>query len=225
MFEEGWAGALMRWLRIVVRVVLLNVLVILHALAGLVLFGLFPALSAGARQVDALWRGELDETPIVSFHEDWRRAFRPLIPIGMPFWALSLLGICDLAITARSDSAVMRALAAPVLLLTMVVLVAGLVAVWVWNRYEKGPGATIRLSVVLLPLQPLHAVAALAALVVALTVERAWPVLVPLAGVSLPLVLLSPVVVRALDRFELRSRRATGGGPPSTRGLSPGTGR
>ncbi len=42
----GWAGRLMEWLQFGTRLVLVNMLFVAGALAGLVLFGLFPAAVA-----------------------------------------------------------------------------------------------------------------------------------------------------------------------------------
>ena len=57
----GWAGRLMDWLRFATRLVLVNVLFVVGALAGLLVLGVFPAAVAATIVADVLSGTSLTE--------------------------------------------------------------------------------------------------------------------------------------------------------------------
>jgi uncharacterized membrane protein YesL len=203
----GWAGAVMRWLRVAVRVVAVNLLALLGTLLGLVLLGALPALGAASTVLAATAAGDPPESVWRAFWSAYRAGFRRLNRLGAPLLvAVVLLAADALALPvlaeATGSTGPAAVAAAGLLLLGAAVLVLGAWFFPVVRRYDESFARTWRF-LVLAPLTSpgttLSVLVTLGALGLA-----GWhlSVLLPLAGVAGALLLTGVVVDRRLDRID-----------------------
>ena len=203
----GWAGAVMRWLRVAVRLVEVNLLVLLGTLAGAVLLGVLPALGAGGSVLAAVAAGDPPESVWRAFWTSYRADFRRLNRLGSPLLVATVLLAADalalpyLAASTGSTGAAAVA-AAGLLLLGAAVLVLGAWFVPVTRRYDEPFGRTWRFLVLAPPTSPGTALAVLVTLGAIGFVGWHLTVLLPLVGVAAALLLTGVVVDRRLDRIE-----------------------
>lgn len=198
----GWAGRVMVFLRVAAHVVAVNLLVVAGALAGLVLAGLFPALASGGRLLARAVAGDPSEHLWHDFWSAYRSGFRRHALLGVPFWVVGALLAVDLAVVQVADGPVAGAMLAGLTLVGAWSAVALAHLFPVTRRSADGLLATWRyvaLSPLLSPLTGLAVLVTLAALAV---VATQLTVLVPLAGLSLPLLLSGWLVDHRLDALD-----------------------
>lgn len=203
----GWAGAVMRWLRVAGRVVAVNILAALGTVVGGIVLGVLPALGAAGTVLAAMAAGEPPESPWRAFWSTYRAQFGRLNRLGAPLLvAVALLGANVLVLPALAATAGATG-AAAVASAGLVVLGAGVVVLGAWffpvaRRYDESFGRTWRF----LLLAPLGSLGTSVAVLVTLSALGfvAWhlTVLLPLAGVAGALVLTGVVVDRRLDRID-----------------------
>lgn len=203
----GWAGAVMRWLRVVVRVVAVNLLVLLGTLLGLVLLGALPALGAASTVLAAIAAGDPPESVWRAFWSAYRAGFRRLNRLGAPLLvAVVLLAADALALPvlaeATGSTGPAAVAAAGLLLLGAAVLVLGAWFFPVLRRYDEPFGRTWRFLVLAPLTSPGTTLAVLVTLGVLGLVGWHLSVLLPLAGVAGALLLTGVVVDRRLDRID-----------------------
>lgn len=193
----GWTGRVMQILQAVWTLVLVNLLFVAGVMAGLVVLGVMPASVAAA---SVLLRGSGDEGTARAFARAYRGAFRRANLAGIPFVLSAALLAADalvlphLAGPASAVLAVLTAVVGAVVLLTWTVAVALLV------RYRDTPAALLRYAVAVPLAAPLTAAAVLAVLVAFGVIASVLPVIVPLAGASLPLAVAVRIVDQRLAR-------------------------
>jgi uncharacterized membrane protein YesL len=203
----GWAGAVMRWLRVTVRVVAVNVLALLGTLLGGVVLGALPALGAAGGVLAATAAGEPPESVWRAFWSAYRAGFRRLNRLGAPLLvAVVLLGADALALpvlaAATGSTGPAAVSAAGLLLLGVAVLVLGAWFFPVVRRYDEPFGRTWRFLVLAPLTSPGTTVAVLVTLGALGLVGWHLSVLLPLAGVAGALLLTGVVVDRRLDRID-----------------------
>lgn len=213
----GWAGRVMQWLGFASRLVLVNVLFVAGTLAGLVLFGLFPAAVAATTILARLRLGGAGDNSagensagdhvVRDFIKVYRAQFRHTNRVGGIFWLAAvvlLLNVLTVLVPSGADlsspvPAVLLVLAAVAGLGT---LAAAAVAVSLCSRYRDSVNSVWRTAFALPLVSPLMGLSVLATLVAAVVIFAAMPVLVPLVGASLPLLLSGWVVDRRLAGLE-----------------------
>lgn len=197
--EIGWTGGVMRVLRRVTRLVEVNVLFLLGALAGGVVLGVWPALrAASAVQLD----GDPAESSWRPFWRAWRDGWGRANLLGAP---LTLAGVAlwlDTLVLAQLDGAGRAALQVALFLVgawTAVVL-----AYWprVVLRYDRSALDTWRFLLLSPALGPGTAVGALVVLTVSGLVSYVLPLFGLLAGVSVPLWLCGRMVDERLNHID-----------------------
>lgn len=198
----GWAGRVMTFLRVAAHVVAVNLLVVAGALVGLVLAGLFPALASGGRLLARVVAGDPSEHLWRDFWSAYRSGFRRHALLGVPFWLVGLLLGADLLVVQAADGPVAGA------------MLAGLTVVGAWSvvalahlfpvtrRSDDGLLATWRFVALAPLLSPLTGLAILVTLAALAVVATQVTVLVPLAGLSLPLLLSGWLVDHRLDALD-----------------------
>lgn len=203
----GWAGRVMQWLCFGTRLVLVNVLFVAGTLAGLVLFGLFPAAVAASTVLGRLRLGEAGDNSasdhmVRDFIRVYRSQFWQANRVGSIFWlagvVLFLNGLTVTGTTAAASPvhAVLLVLAA---LAGLGTLAAAVTAVALCSRYRDSVASVWRTALVLPLVSPLLSLSLLATLTAAVVIFAALPALVPLVGVSLPLLLSGWLVGRRLS--------------------------
>lgn len=204
----GWAGRVMQWLGFATRLVLVNLLFAAGTLAGLVLFGLFPAAVAATTVLSRLRLGAArggSEHVVRDFVTVYRSRFWHANRVGSVFWLagvvlfLNVLTLTGMTPAASPVPAVMLLLTAVAGLGTMVAAATVLV---LCSRYRDSVGGIWRTAFVLPLVSPLMSLSLLATLAAAVVVYSALPVLVPLVGVSVPLLLSGWLVRRRLAALE-----------------------
>ena len=205
----GWAGRVMQWLGFATRLVLVNLLFVAGTLAGLVLFGLFPAAVAAATVLSRLRLGgdgdnSAGDRVVRDFIRVYRSQFWHANRVGSIFWlagvVLFLNGLTVTGTTAASPVyAVLLVLAA---LASLCAVAAAGTAVVLCSRCRDSVGSIWRTAFVLPLVSPLMSLSLLATLAAAVVVFSALPVLVPLVGVSVPLLLSGWLVGRRLAALE-----------------------
>ncbi|WP_066288316.1 YesL family protein [Arthrobacter sp. B6] len=203
----GWAGRLMQWLGFATRLVLVNVLFVVGALAGLVLFGLFPAAVAAITVLGRLRLGDAGEHVVRDFARVYRSRFWQANRAGGIFWVAGVVLFLNmLTVWAPSGGAVSSPVQAVLLVLAVAAglgtLAAAATAVALCSRYGDPAASTWRTAFVLPLVSPLMSLSLLATLAAAVVVFSVLPVLVPLVGASLPLLLSGWLVERRLAVLE-----------------------
>ncbi|MFC8193121.1 YesL family protein [Cellulomonas sp. NPDC057328] len=200
----GWAARVMTVLRALAHVVAAQLLLVLGTLAGGVVLGLVPSLHAAGTLLARVAAGAPSEHLWRDFWTTWRGGWRRLNVLGAPLWAVAVLLWLDavalgvLTGPARAAAGVGLALAGAwaVVVLAHVPPVA--------RRYTDSPARTWRFLVLAPALSPGTSLGVLAAVAVWVLTCAAAPVLVPLAGVTVPLLVTGWLVDVRLDRLDAR---------------------
>jgi uncharacterized membrane protein YesL len=201
--EIGWTGGVMRVLRRATRLVEINVLILLGALAGVVVLGVWPAIRAASA---VLLDGDPAESPWRPFWRAWRDGLRRANVLGAPLSVVGVALLLDSLVLAQVDGPARAALQLGLVLVgawTAVVL-----AYWprVVLRYDQPPLETWRFLLLSPALGPGTAVGALVVLAVFGLVSYVLPLFGLLAGFSVPLWLSGRMVDERLDRIDEVSR-------------------
>ena len=206
----GWAGRVMQWLGFATRLVLVNVLFVAGTLAGLVLFGLFPAAVAATTVLGRLRLGDTDDDSrsghvVRDFVTVYRSQFWHTNRMGSIFWLAGVV-LCLNVLTVIGPTAAASPVHAVLLVLAAVAglgtLAAAATAVALCSRYRDSVAGIWRTAFVLPLVSPLMTLSLLATWAAAVVVFSALPVLVPLVGASLPLLLSGWLVGRRLAVLE-----------------------
>lgn len=203
----GWAGGVMRGLQVVAQVVGINLLILLGSLAGLVLVGTFPALRAGSGLLARLVRRDPSERLWREFWRDYRSCLGRDAVLGAPFWGIGAFLLADVTILHAARSSDVPTATSAIMLGAVLALSAYALLVLVWfvpalRRYRHGFGATWRLALLGPALSLPLTLAMLVTLAAFAFVALSLPVVVPLMGVSLPLLLTGWLVDRRLDELD-----------------------
>lgn len=203
----GWAGRVMVFLRVGTQLVAVNALVVLGTLAGVVLLGAYPALSAGGGLLARLAAGAPSEHLWREFWSAYRAGFRRLNLLGAPFTVGFLLLALDASVlAAASPGPTKAALTAGVVALTAYLLLALATLVPVARRYDDVPATRTWRFVAVAPLlSPVTSLAVLAALLVLAVTFTYVTVLLPLVGLSLPLLASGWLVDQRLTTIDART--------------------
>jgi uncharacterized membrane protein YesL len=203
----GWAGRLMEWLQFGACLVLVNILFVAGTLAGLVLFGLFPAAVAATALLARLRAGAAGDHLVRDFITAYRAQFWHVNRVGSIFWpAAVVLFLNALSVLGRPSGGSAPAMEAVLLVLTVAAgagtLAAAATAVAICSRYRDTVLRTWRLAFVLPLVSPLMSLSLLASLVALTVVFAGMSVLVPLIGASVPLLLSGWLVGRRLGTLQ-----------------------
>lgn len=203
----GWAGRLMEWLQFSTRLVLVNILFVAGALAGLVLFGLFPAAVAASSVLARLRSGAGGDHLVRDFITAFRAQFLHVNRVGSVFWLAGVVLFLNAhSVLGRPAGGSVPAVEAVLLVLSAVAgagtLAAAATAVAICSRYRDTVYRTWRLAFLLPLVSPLMSISLLASLVALTVVFSGMNVLVPLIGASVPLLLSGWLVGRRLGTLE-----------------------
>ncbi len=203
----GWAGRVMQWLGFATRLVLVNILVAAGTLAGLVVFGLFPAAVAGTTVLARLRAGASGGHLVRDFITVYRAQFRHANLVGSIFWLAGVVLVLNvLTVLGTSASGLASPVPAVLLVLSAVAgvgtLAAAATAVAVCSRYQDSVTRTWRTAFVLPLVSPVMSISLLVTLVAVGVLFSGMTVLVPLVGASVPLLLSGWLVGRRLAGLE-----------------------
>lgn len=207
----GWAGAVMRWLRVAARLVAVNLLAVLGTLLGGVVLGVLPALAAAATVLGAVAAGEPPESVGRAFWAEYRAGFRRANRLGWPLLVVGALLVADALALPVLASATGSTGPAAVAAAGLLVLGAGLLVVGAWflavlRRYDEPFGRTWRFLLLAPPASPGTALAVLVTLGALAVTGWHLTVLVPLLGVSGAVLLTGVLVDRRLDTIDATGR-------------------
>ena len=204
-YAIGWAGKAMQWLRFAIAFVLINLLFIAGIVAGLVVFGVFPAATAAAILLGRLRAGQPSDRLVRDFITAYRAQFWHLAVVAIPFWIAAVLVFLDLVAfqtTVVADSPVSAVLLVLLVVASVCTLLAGLSAITICTRYRDSARSIWRYAFVLPFVSPLMSVSlilGLGALTVALF---QFGVLIPLVGASAPLFLAGWIIDHRLAALD-----------------------
>lgn len=203
----GWAGRLMDWLRFATRLVLVNVLFVVGALAGLVVLGVFPAAVAATTILARLRNGSAGDNLVRDFITAYRHQFRHANQVGSAFWiAGTVLALDFAALLGPAGVSMPPAVHAVLLGLSAVAAIgtaaAAATAVALCSRYRDSVARTWRAAFMLPLVSPLMSLSLLLTLAAAAVVFSGMTVLVPLVGASVPLLISGWLVTRRLTGME-----------------------
>lgn len=203
----GWAGRVMVFLRVGTQLVAVNVLVVLGTLAGAVVLGAYPALAAGGGLLARLAGGAPSEHLWRDFWSAYRAGFRRLNLLGAPLTlGFALLALDASVLAAASPGPVKAALTVGVVVLTAYLVLALATLVPVARRYDAVPATRTWRFVAVAPLlSPVTSLAVLAVLLVLAVTFTYVTVLVPMAGLSLPLLATGWLVDQRLNTLDART--------------------
>ena len=203
----GWAGRLMDWLRFSTRLVLVNVLFLIGALAGLVFLGLFPAAVAATTVLGRLRAGTAGDHLVRDFVTAYRFQFWHANRVGAAFWIAGVVLALDFAsLLGPAGTAMPPAVHAVLLALSAAAAVgtvaAAATAVALCSRYRDSLARTWRTAFMLPLVSPAMSLSLLLTLAAAAVVFSGMTVLVPLIGASVPLLISGWLVGRRLGGLE-----------------------
>ena len=203
----GWAGRVMVFLRVGAQLVAVNLLVVLGTLAGGVLLGVYPALGAGGTLLARLAAGSASEHLLREFWAEYRAGFRRLNVLGAPLTVGAVLLVLDASVLAAASAGpVKAALVVGVVALTAYLLVALATLLPVARRYDDVPAARTWRFVAVAPLlSPLTSLAVLVVLAVLAVTFTYVTVLLPLVGLSVPLLATGWLVDQRLTTLDARA--------------------
>jgi uncharacterized membrane protein YesL len=186
----GWAGRAMQMLGAVWSLVLVNLLFLAGAIAGLIVLGVMPAATAAVsvllRNADGIDR---DGGATRIFLRTYRREFRRANLTGAPLLAAAALLTADALVVLTAAAAVL-------------VVLTGIVAVTLLARYDDRPAAVLRYALGIALTAPLTATGVVLALASCGIIAAVLPVFVPLAGASLPLGIAARLIDRRLRTLD-----------------------
>jgi len=195
----GWTDGIMRALAVAARFVAVNVMILLGAVIGLGLFGLMPAVVAGAAVLrgDGSAQGGL----LRAYATQYRAQFVRANLAGIPFTVTGALLAADLTLLTR--------LAGPfsaVLLVLTIAVAAFALLVWVMtvallSRHDDAPIAVLRAALLLTAASPAAGLGLLVVLAAWVVITAVAPILLPLVGVSIPLALVIRLIEARLERL------------------------
>ncbi|GAA3402816.1 YesL family protein [Pseudarthrobacter polychromogenes] len=203
----GWAGRLMDWLRFSTRLVLVNVLFVAGALAGLVVLGVFPAAVAATTVLGRLRNGSAGDSLVRDFITAYRFQFRHANRVGSAFWIAGVVLVLDFASLLGPAGTAMPAPVHAVLLALStaaagVTVAAAATAVGLCSRYRDSVARTWRTALMLPLVSPAMSLSLLATLAAAAVVFSGMTALVPLIGASVPLLISGWLVGHRLAGLE-----------------------
>ena len=207
MVVDGWAGRVMVFLRVGTQLVAVNVLVVLGTLLGAVVLGAYPALAAGGGLLARLAGGAPSEHLWREFWSAYRAGFRRLNLLGAPLTAGFVLLALDASVLAAASPGPTKAvLTVGVVVLTTYLVLALTTLVPVARRYDDVPAARTWRFVAVAPLvSPVTSLAVVAVLVVLAVTFTYVAVLLPLVGLSLPLLASGWLVDQRLTTLDARA--------------------
>lgn len=197
----GWTGRVMTVLRVVAHLVAVNLLVLAGTLLGGVLLGAFPALAAGSAALRGVASGSPSERLWHDFWSAYRTSWRRMNLLGAPFWCVGAVLAVDALVLASAQDGAPVALWAGLAVITAY----GAVAVaFLLPSARRGEGAvrTWRFVALAPALSPATSAAVLVTLAALAVVALRATVLLPLVGVSLPLLLTGWLVEHRLNALE-----------------------
>jgi uncharacterized membrane protein YesL len=200
----GWAGRVMVFLRYGTQVVGINLLIGLGTLAGGVLLGAFPALGSGGALLARLAAGDPSEHVWSEFWHGWGAGWRRLNVLGAPLWVVGALLGLDAAALSVVEGPAAGVLTAGLVLAGAYATVVAAFLLPAARRYDEPARRTWRFLAVAPLLSPGTALGVLSMLVIAAVAFWQLTVLLPLAGVALPLLGSGWLVDQRLDVLDAR---------------------
>ncbi|MBP2435737.1 YesL family protein [Microbacterium amylolyticum] len=202
----GWAEKTMAMLDVVIRLVAVNLLFIGGVLLGLVVAGIMPATTAACAVVV---RSGRDHGVFHTFTSVYRREFVRANVTGLPLGIAAVL----VAFNAVTIPGIVGPIGAALLVFTiaaaLVTIAVFAIVVTLLVRYDDRPMAVLRYGLLLALTSPLMSVAIVATVVAAAAIGMIAPVLLPLVGLSVPLMFACRVVDARLARIDAGHPAAT----------------
>ena len=195
----------MAWLRVVTGVVGINLLMLLGSLAGLIVVGLFPALAAGGVLLAELAAGRPSERIWSEFWREWRAGLGRMNLLALPWWLLGAMLLLDLQVALPSRGGTPGLLIGLVLVLIAYLAVVFAFFLAVTRRYDDPIGRTWRFLLVAPLLAPLTSAGIVLVDAFLLAAFTGLSVLLPLAGLALPVLVTGVLADRRLDRLEAQA--------------------
>ena len=186
-YAIGWAGKVMNWLRFAIALVVINLLFVAGTVAGLVVFGVFPAATAAAILLGRLRAGQPSDRLVRDFVTAYRAQFAHLAVVAIPFQVAAVLIFLDL-VAFQTAALAGSPLSAVLLVLLVVVsvgtLLAAFSAITICTRYRDSARSIWRYAFVLPFVSPLMSVSLILAVGVFTLAVFQFGVLIPLVGAS-----------------------------------------
>lgn len=184
--DEGWAGRIMSWFRALSALLVVNLLILAGTLAGAVVLGALPSLSAGAVCLTLLRDG--DGAGLVRrFVAEYRSRFWRANALGAPFAAVAVLLIADTLVLPRLPQPAATMLAVFTWVAGAYTFLALVAALAIDVRYRDRILPTLRFALGLPLASPLMALALAGTLAVIVACLLTLPMLIPILGLSVPL--------------------------------------
>lgn len=192
---RGFALGYERLCRIVLLVFVVNVAFVAHALAGLVVVGLFPSISASyatyrtwALDADQSWGVRRSWTV---FHRAWRDDVVSANAFGWPQMLVVVLLLWDYFLANSNAMGVLGIAVSGILLLVNVLVLLICAVSWVVrSNFDERPWWVIRMSVAMVIARPLLTVIVAALVVTVSAAWIKWPGILMTFGLSVPIFLI-----------------------------------
>ncbi|KRF03998.1 hypothetical protein ASH00_15200 [Arthrobacter sp. Soil782] len=220
----GWAGRLMDWLRFVLQLVLLNLLFLTGALAGLGILGIFPSAVATTALLARLRAGDPGDRLISDFVTAYRAQFLHANKVGSLFALAGLLAVLNAATLAQAEGGMQVVLSALAVVVSGALAVSAGAAVVMCSRYRDTVRRTWRSALVLPLASPVMTLSWLVTMAGVAVLFTGVSALLPLVGASLPLLVSGLLIGHRLDTlagYKAENKTQNDDGAPARR-LHPG---
>lgn len=201
----GWASRVMTWLRFIAQLVAIHLLAVLGTLAGAVVAGFAPAITAASRLTTALCAGEASTALWHDFWGHWRGDLRRANLVAAPLWVLVLLLALDSWILESAEGTVRAALTVGLLLVGSYLVLVACYLPRVVARFDDPAPRTWRFLALAPELFPVTSAALLISLGSVAAVYWFVPQLLFLTALSVPTFVAGWIVDLQLDRLENRT--------------------
>ncbi|WP_059105960.1 YesL family protein [Shouchella shacheensis] len=187
METGGFMGGLYKLSEWIMRLAILNLLWIGFTLAGLVLFGLFPA-TAAAYAITRQWiRGESDLPLFKTFCSYFFKDFWRVQALGYILTAITIILYIDILFIFQSSNAFLNMLFIPLLLLCVVFAITAMYAFSVFAHYELSIPQVLKHSVLHVLVRPFLSIGMLVTVGALFYAMQFLPGVIPVFGVSVPI--------------------------------------
>ena len=198
----GWASRVMTWLRFAAQLVAIHLLAALGTLAGAVIVGFAPAITAASRLTTALASGEASTALWRDFWGHWRSDFRRANLVAAPLWGLVLLLGLDSWILESTQGTVRAALTVGLIAVGSYLVLVVCYLPRVIARSDDPAPRTWRFLALAPALFPITSVALLISLGSVAAVFWFVPQVFFLTALSVPTLVAGWIVNLQLDRLE-----------------------
>lgn len=186
MYESGSMGWVYRITEAIMKLAYLNLLWLLFSMAGLIIFGIFPA-TAAAFTICRKWiRGDKDIPVFKNFWRSYKKDFFKSNLLGLLILCAGVILYVDYLFLSRGESNLSYILFFPLLTLGIVYLLTVLFLFPVFVHYDTNVFRLLKNACLLALFNPMISFLMLINLIFIAIIMTMLPAVIPFFGISIP---------------------------------------